>query len=344
MKKFLLTLVAAGVAYGTQAQLIVTESGQIQAGNVLSTTPASPTATLNIWGLGAVSTPGSGGSITFGPGSSCGINGDGGKGIMTWKADNGFEFISGAGKAAMTYSTSGNSLLFSSNLKAPSFITTSDARLKANIDEINDSYLGLLVLTPISYELISQESAAIEIEKDKEFSDFDATTGTDNRTRFGFIAQEVREIYPNLVVEDEEGMLGIDYTGFIPLLVDAVRNLTEQVNRQQETIAMLTGAPAPAMMAAGVQTTGIIQSSLKQNRPNPFNTSTVIECTLADDVEDAFICIYDLQGKQMKRIGLSERGSVSCILDASTLQPGMYIYALIADGIEIDSKRMILTD
>lgn len=46
----------------------------------------------------------------------------------------------------------------------------------------------------------------------------------------------------------------------------------------------------------------------------------------------------------MKRIDISERGSISCALDASALQPGMYIYALIADGTEIDSKRMILTD
>ena len=30
--------------------------------------------------------------------------------------------------------------------------------------------------------------------------------------------------------------------------------------------------------------------------------------------------------------------------DGCELQPGMYIYALILDGVEIDSKRMILTD
>lgn len=32
----------------------------------------------------------------------------------------------------------------------------------------------------------------------------------DNRVHYGFIAQEVKEIYPELVYEDKDGILGID--------------------------------------------------------------------------------------------------------------------------------------
>lgn len=83
---------------------------------------------------------------------------------------------------------------------------------------------------------------------------------------------------------------------------------------------------------------------LMQNRPNPFNIATTIECTLPESVGYAFLCIYDLQGKQVSRIDLNEQGHISTVIDASTLQPGMYTYALIVDGQNIDSKRMILTD
>lgn len=52
--------------------------------------------------------------------------------------------------------------------------------------------------------------------------------------------QEVREIFPNLVVEGEEGMLSIDYNGFIPVLVQAVKNLTRQVEEQANIISSLS--------------------------------------------------------------------------------------------------------
>lgn len=346
MKKTILIIILATIISVTaNAQLAVVESGQIQIGNILSSQTINSTATVNIWGIENLNPGNTKGSISFGPGTSSGIMGDGGKGTLSWQADNGFEFLSGSGKSAMTYSSVGNSLLFTSNLRAPSFITSSDIRLKTNVTSIDDSFRRLMDLTPICYELANSESEAISsIESKSETNGHNIQTGADDRLRFGFIAQEVREIYPNLVIENKDGILGIDYTGFIPLLVDAIKTLSDEVSKQRETIAILTGGISPSMMPSSVASIDNNQSILKQNHPNPFNTITVIECSLPSSVMDAFICIYDLQGKQMMRMDINERGNVSCILDASSLQPGMYIYSLISDGVEIDSKKMILTD
>ena len=60
-------------------------------------------------------------------------------------------------------------------------------------------------------------------------------------------------------------------------------------------------------------------------------------------MQQADLYIYDMQGKQVKRITVSDRGESAVTLHGSELQAGMYIYALIADGQEVDSKRMILT-
>jgi hypothetical protein len=36
---------------------------------------------------------------------------------------------------------------------------------------------------------------------------------------------------------------------------------------------------------------------LYQNTPNPFKEQTVIRFSLADDAQDAAICIFDMTGK-----------------------------------------------
>ena len=100
----------------------------------------------------------------------------------------------------------------------------------------------------------------------------------------------------------------------------------------------------PSYMPASVNSLADSKASLKQNKPNPFNTTTTIECSVPQSVASAFICVYDLQGKQVHRIEIREHGDVVNVIDAAYFTPGMYIYALIADGVEIDSKRMIITD
>ena len=56
------------------------------------------------------------------------------------------------------------------------------------------------------------------------------------------------------------------------------------------------------------------------------------------------LCIYDLQGKQIKQILIARRGEGSQMISGSELTAGMYLYTLIADGNEVDTKRMILTN
>jgi hypothetical protein len=51
-----------------------------------------------------------------------------------------------------------------------------------------------------------------------------------------------------------------------------------------------------------------------------------------------------MQGKQISHYPVYERGNGSITITGGTLEPGMYMYALIADGKEVDTKRMILTE
>lgn len=55
--------------------------------------------------------------------------------------------------------------------------------------------------------------------------------GFNEGAHMGFIAQELQEIYPHLVSEDPEGYLSINYTGLIPILVEAYKQQQAEIKK-----------------------------------------------------------------------------------------------------------------
>ena len=93
----------------------------------------------------------------------------------------------------------------------------------------------------------------------------------------------------------------------------------------------------------GVGSSALDVPVLEQNDPNPFTQTTVVRYTLPESVKSAFLYIYDLNGTQIDQKTLQDRGKSSVTLEAGSLAPGMYLYALVTDGKVIDTKRMIIT-
>jgi len=60
-------------------------------------------------------------------------------------------------------------------------------------------------------------------------------------------------------------------------------------------------------------------------------------------VGNAMVCIYDLNGRQLKCLSVGGRGTTSVQVSGYELSAGMYHYALIDDGGLVDTKTMILT-
>ena len=52
-------------------------------------------------------------------------------------------------------------------------------------------------------------------------------------TEFGFLAQDLKELFPELVFEDAQGYLSVDYPGLIPILVEAIKMQNEQIIANQ---------------------------------------------------------------------------------------------------------------
>ena len=59
------------------------------------------------------------------------------------------------------------------------------------------------------------------------------------KNNIGLIAQEVEHIVPDLVNEDNNGVLSVNYTHTVALLIEAVKTLRNTVNDLQDEIKNL---------------------------------------------------------------------------------------------------------
>ena len=83
---------------------------------------------------------------------------------------------------------------------------------------------------------------------------------------------------------------------------------------------------------------------LYQNAPNPFKAKTTIKLEIPETVGSAMVCIYDLTGRQLKCLPVGDRGTTQVEIYGNELTSGLYHYGLIADGVLIDTKTMVLTN
>jgi hypothetical protein len=97
----------------------------------------------------------------------------------------------------------------------------SDRTLKENINPLDDETADkVLKFTPVSFNL---------------------KQGT--KLQFGFIAQDIEEILPNLVYKNERGVRSVAYNQIIPLLLHQIQVLTERVDELDTMFRNQYGLP-----------------------------------------------------------------------------------------------------
>ena len=223
---------------------------------------------------------------------------------------------------------------------------SSDYRFKQNITELDKqkTFANVLNLNPVEYNFKQRYLDGIDsLGNSIQVEYFDEKSQLFQKKHYGLIAQEVQRLYPDLVYEDNEGYLSIDYIGIIPLLIQSLKEQNARIEQLEKVNTVMLGARTMQMTEI-TDTYSDQPAALFQNAPNPFSQSTEIKYYLPTSVNTAFLCIYDLNGKQQKQIRLSERGDGSQIISGAEFSAGIYLYTLIADGKEIDVKRMILTE
>lgn len=90
---------------------------------------------------------------------------------------------------------------------------SSDLRLKDNIIKIDHSLSKVEQLSGVSYELKSDPG----------------------RTRLGLIAQEVKEILPEVVnLDDDSAFYSVSYQSLIPVLIEAIKELSDRIKKLED--------------------------------------------------------------------------------------------------------------
>jgi len=217
--------------------------------------------------------------------------------------------------------------------------TTSDFRLKENIESIDsESIDNLMKLNVVKYNL---KQLIIDTGDTATTQEYYYTNDSKllERKHYGLIAQELKEIYPDLVYESEDGYLSVNYMEIIPILVKTIQDLKDKVDNIYGIPEKTAQRNEKAINATDILTAVV----LYQNNPNPFTENTVVRCFIPDGITNATLYIYDMNGHQIDSRTIFERGNVSVIIEGSSLDAGMYLYSLITDGMVVDTKRMILT-
>ena len=237
-------------------------------------------------------------------------------------------------------------------LMAKDYVTPSDSRLKANIESFDDEdnvLEKIQNMNVVSYNYNNNRNSQESIDLLTGETNADAYTtaiaggGDNSRKHYGLLAQELQRIYPELVHEGQDGYLGINYVELVPILIRSIQELKAELDEVKgNTSRMEARRVSLDEITTNILSSTVQSNILYQNTPNPFKEQTTIRFKLAENVQNASICIFDMAGKMLKKIPVSsEMDNVS--VGSYELGEGMFLYSLIANGQVIATKRMVIT-
>lgn len=238
-------------------------------------------------------------------------------------------------------------------LIAHAFKKDSQVKSKTNFTEINNGLKTIMQIQPYSYYPIN-----LPDEKSSEIK------------QYGFFAQDIANLLPEIIDTAGIDTFAIDYDQIIPFLVAAIKEQQIMIERIKNNTESLNVDKSKQFYTNTIDSLFIeinrlknkvesccqfnydklflkdelliTHSTLMQNRPNPFSEKSTIKFNIQQNFNSALIAIFDMQGTLKKTISINKKGEGEVIINGFELEPGMYLYSLIIDNTEIDTKRMIL--
>ena len=118
-----------------------------------------------------------------------------------------------AGSISTTGALSGTTATFTGDVSSPNFLITSDARLKTDILDLEDSLAKVCKLRGTSFVM-------------------------NDKKHIGVIAQEVEEVVPELV-STKDGYKSVAYANTVALLIEAIKEQQAMINSLEERLTKL---------------------------------------------------------------------------------------------------------
>jgi hypothetical protein len=264
------------------------------------------------------------------------------------------------------------------NINGSAFCTisawSSDVKLKKDIKPITNGLEKIRLLKPSTYTFKNEEEFKyMNLPKEQQLG----VIAQDIEKVFPYLVKEV----PEDIQKDNAGKITIkvpahkvvNYIGLIPVLISAIQqqdqisqdqqqqivqqaqinaDLKKQLDEHKQLLSEMQKSPASMQNSSdngsitGTASSGNIETGFQmyQNEPNPFTGQTIVKYNLPATIHNAYMAIYDLTGKQITTLPITDRGSSSITLTSEKLAAGIYIYSIFADGKILDSKRMVVAD
>lgn len=105
-------------------------------------------------------------------------------------------------------------------------IIGSDSKIKTDIRDFTSVLDKIKLLRPVTYNL-KTDITTLQIDK------------TNNDLQFGLIAEELQTVFPELVTNWGNDLLGISYTELIPVLIQAVKEQQTEIENLTKRISDL---------------------------------------------------------------------------------------------------------
>ena len=129
---------------------------------------------------------------------------------------------------------------------AGTLTANSDKRLKTNITMLSSALSNVLQLNGYSYHWMDTKQRG-------------------DKKQIGVIAQEIKALYPELVREDTDGYLSVNYSGLVPVLIEATKEQQAQIEElKQKNMELKTLLSDVKLLKANMEAMKVILKNLQK--------------------------------------------------------------------------------
>lgn len=214
---------------------------------------------------------------------------------------------------------------------ATAFNVTSDYRLKEGIESIEPECIdNIMKLNVVRYGLKQRtvdvgDTTAIPVNYYAEDPDLL------RKTHYGLIAQELQDIYPDLVYEGDDGYLSVNYIELIPILIQSIQSLKNEVDQLKGNKKNSKRASESSSLQSGIESSSVSKISVSDQ-------IITITCIIPNTIKNVHVIIYDVNGNQMYSDKIDLRGHIEYGIKDLALNDGIYVCLLVTDD-DVVSRR-----
>lgn len=224
--------------------------------------------------------------------------------------------------------------------RALAFMATSDKKFKKDIKDLEGALDKVNSLQGKTYHWRKDEF------KDKNFTE---------ELQYGFIAQEVQEVLPEIVIKDAKGDLAMNYIALVPILVEAIKQQQNEITETKEELKTLLEDVKSLrneiqnlkQELKGTEIKESLESSIESNvlkvYPNPSKDEINISFDISNYKDNIQLIIHDINGALLSTINVQKTKSeeVNKKIRKEDYGVGVFIVSVVVEGKIIESKKII---